>query len=284
MRPGPASPRASDQPMPPGTPRPQLERTPARYSRARPEPGAAPVRFKPAPAGQRFTPRQFRPQPIIDDSGLGPIEGEESSYALHLQNEPSAQPGRPPALGQDAFGIPRRELDAARKDIEPQFQRFYLRAQKREESKSGKSSYVEKTRTVKTADGSAWEEKVWERREEKRSVKLQAWQAEKGRNIQTGLNKVDRIVRDKTGRPRKTGSNYATDKAKDDLLTPGKQTLNDNLAGTLAVAVALNQGPTNYAAHEDPGLAADLNFMADGVAGAAVAPAIVDGYSVRLRS
>ena len=276
MRPDSVGPKAPGQSLTPRTARPPLQKTTRRYPHQGLGSGAAPVRsFKPAPPGGEFTPRSFRREANVEDRIPAPTGAGEAD-AFDLQKELPSQPSRPDALGHDGFGIPSHDLDAARNAIEPQFQRFYQRAADREASKREKSYYVEKTRTATSADGSAWEEKVWERREEKRSVKLQAWQAEKGRNIQTGLNKVDRLMREKTGRPRKTGSNYASDRAKDDLMTPGKQTLNDNAAGTVAVAVALNQGPTNYAAHEDPAAAADLTPVADDLAALAVLPAVLD--------
>ncbi|KWT64046.1 hypothetical protein [Variovorax sp. WDL1] len=224
-----------------------------------------------AQAGQSFTPRQFHRDANIEDYIPAPMRADEPD-AFDFQNEPPSRPSL-----HDAFGIPSQKLDAAHNAIEPQFERFYQGAVNRELSKRDKSSYVEKTRTVKSADGSEWDEKVWERREEKPSVRLQAWQAEKGRKIQTGLNKVDRIMRETAGCPRKTGSNYATDKAKDDLLTSGKQTLNDKTVAGVAVASALNKGPATYAANEDPGLAADLSPMTDGLAAATLAPALAEG-------
>lgn len=253
-----STPRTSGPPPTSRKARPQLQRTTARH-------------IKVAQAGQSFTPRQFHWEAKVEDYIPGPMRAEEPD-ALDFQSEPPLRPSLP-----DAFGIPSQKVDAAHDAIKPQFERFYQGAVNRELSKRGKSSYVQKTRTVKSADGSEWEEKVWERREEKPSVKLQAWQAEKGRKIQTGLNKVDRIMRETAGCPRKTGSNYATDKAKDELLTSGKQTLNDKTVAGVAVASALNKGPATYAANEDPDLAADLSPMTDGLAAATLAPALAEG-------
>jgi hypothetical protein len=269
------TPRATGQSSPtPRTTRPVLQKSAARYPRARLGSDATPLHsFKLPQAGEAFTPRRFRLQESVGDSIREPMAAGQSD-AFELQDELLLQSSRIPALGHDAFGIPSQELNAARNAIESRFQAFYQRAMDRQSEKSGKSSYEQKTRTGKNSDGTEWQEPVWERRQARKHLRLQAWQAEKGRKIQTGLNKVGRVMRN--NRPRKTGTNYVTDKAKDDLLNGGKQVVNDYAAGSVAFVAALNQVPANTITHVDPELATNLGPVADALAVAPLLPAIAD--------
>ena len=134
---------------------------------------------------------------------LNAVLNERDAVLNESAPEPVAQPEMAPALGP--FGIPFDKLTAA-SDSRSKFSNFYEQAIQWQREKARKSSYDKKL----TGQGL-----VVTRRKARRSVRFQAWQAKKGNQLQVPFNKFRHTLRDMTGFPRKTGSNYLTDKAKE---------------------------------------------------------------------
>lgn len=185
---------------------------------------------------------------------------DQFDAVLHESSAPEAvvQPGKPL---NGAFGIPLEKLEAVG-DSRSKFKSFYKEAIKWQLEKGDK--LTENQYAVVT------------RRKATHSVRFQAWQARTGNKLQIPFNKFARVLRERTGFPRKRGGNYLTDKPKEELLTPGKQVINDYAAAAVAGTRAANQFPAVFAWPEVPDLSADTAPASDGLAGLAVVPSAID--------
>jgi hypothetical protein len=259
---------------------PSQYQTKTKYPRAMPPIGSKlpPVHsFKPVNGKASFGPsprlRAVRFKPLNPHEDIE--EAEEGTEWSGVENlliaelgallnksvpEPDAQPEKP--TGSGTFGIPFDKLTAA-SESRSKFSSAFEQAARWQRKKGGKSTYETKV----TEQGDV----VVTRREPKQSVKFQAWQAEKGKRLQVGFNKVRRVLLWE----RKTGTNYLTDKAKDELLTPGKQVPNDQAAAVVAGVRGPYQAVPVFALPEVPNgqMALPLN---DSLAAAVLVPSAID--------
>lgn len=227
----------------------------------------------------QHTPRAH-PDPKYIPRSFSGSESETESEDLHVSGEPGSQavPEAAAALQTTGislpgtFGILSKELHDTQRE---KFQNYKAAAEEWEKEKKGKRAYARIGQKYEKADGTDGIDWVWVRSEEKLSVQIHGWQVAKGKELQTGLNKVGRVLREKTGRPRKTGGNYGSDKGKG-LLNLTNQSLVDFSLAAVSGGRLLNQGPTIYANADDPSLAADLTPVTDGLAALAVFPSGVD--------
>jgi len=197
-----------------------------------------------------------------------------------MQATSSSLPGTFGILSKKVDDAAREQFASYRNQAETRDREKREKAQKDEE-KGKEPTYKRTDRTYTKADGTEGIDIVWERREDKLGVELHAWQAAKGKQLQTGLNKVGDVVRKTTGRPRPYGQRYGrTAKGKDPLLNQTNQVPNDwtaHVVSDIRLGVeSYNLGSVIHDASSDPTSAADMAAVTDAVTGLPVVPSVFE--------
>ena len=209
---------------------------------------------------------------------------ESSQSSSAISSKPSLGFQDPEAWKKrtdQSFGMSRKDLEWSRAGLKRKHDLYSQAAEARFQRKRKSKRYQFQEISVTSADGS---EKVADwvlvRRPDKltRVQRYNKWQSETGRKVQNGLNIIGAHVRKAAGRPRKSGSNYATNKAKDDLLVGGK-TFMGNVPNTVVNSgevgntlyngqAGLEGGVTGGPADECLGM---VSLLANGIDGLLVA-------------
>lgn len=239
---------------------------PARLSR---KASAAASCIKLADPGASFSHRRgFEP-------GRQPTVPDDPPFEVHVGGVGAMPPlpdlPAPSTACADAFGMDTGELKAQSEATAKEFSACYRYARRREAAKAGNKNYQEIEISYRGAGGEAVTRVQRIRAKSTYAERLLVGQTKLGARAQTGLNRIGRSVRRLTGRPRKTGSGYASAKSTASLLNEKNQALVD---GSSAVQAVAKGAAGSAAALEGDGIAVELG-VANELLGLTAVPFVV---------
>ncbi|VTU23256.1 hypothetical protein [Variovorax sp. PBL-E5] len=208
-------------------------------------------------------------------------DGMTRIFSSSESDTPIVSPRRAIDEPDPLFGLDPEKLQQQRALLQSDFDRKYDFARKHQTDRIGRKNYVEVQELVPSEEGQLQRETQWVRSEKTYAERFLEHNAETEKKIQTGFNRMKRVARSLTHSPRRTGSNYASDKPMDELLSLKKM---QGVLGTLTTQTAtrLDFGIAGAAGAAVPGAANALplvGVVAGGVDAVQAARAAVQLHS-----
>jgi hypothetical protein len=213
-------------------------------------------------------------QSSTSSSHSGSVNVRTRTSSSSESDAPIASPRRNTDVPVPLFGLDPERLQQQRAFLQPDFDRRYEFAREHQAGKIGRKNYVEVQELVPSEKGQLQRESQWVRSGKTYTDRFLESNAETGKKIQTGFNRMKRVARSLTNSPRLNGSNYASDKPTDELLNLKK--IQGNLGAlTTQTATRLDFGIAGAAGAPVPGAANALPL-------AGFVPGIIDGVQATL--